>query len=110
MMIGRRSARPQRGKPSAPRWRTSAAVRVFPKAVNFACVTYHPSVMVHRPDFNFCNVGFLPVVMPGKRGSISKILASTVDTGEAERLLTTAMATSETLSGYTKDEVLYTLS
>ena len=48
--------------------------------------------------------------MPGKRGSISKILASTVDTGEAERLLTTAMATSETLSGYTKDEVLYTLS
>ena len=48
--------------------------------------------------------------MPGKRGSISKILASTVDTGEAERLLTTAMATSETLSGYTNDEVLYTLS
>ena len=67
-------------------------------------------MLVHRPDFNFCNVGFLPVVMPGKRGSISKILASTVDTGEAERLLTTAMATSETLSGYTKDEVLYTLS
>ena len=43
--------------------------------------------------------------MPGTRGSICKILASTVDTGEAERLLTTAMATSETLSGYTKDEV-----
>ena len=43
--------------------------------------------------------------MPGKRASITKTLASTVDTGEAERLLTTAMATSEILSGYTKDEV-----
>ena len=43
--------------------------------------------------------------MARSRQSISKLLTSTVDTGEAERLLTTAMATSETLSGYTKDEV-----
>ena len=43
--------------------------------------------------------------MSRSRQSISKLLTSTVDTGEAERLLTTAMATSETLSGYTKDEV-----
>ena len=43
--------------------------------------------------------------MARNRQSISKLLTSTVDTGEAERLLTTAMATSETLSGYTKEEV-----
>ena len=43
--------------------------------------------------------------MARSRQSISKLLTSTVDTGEAERLLTTAMATSETLCGYTKDEV-----
>ena len=40
-----------------------------------------------------------------QRGSISRALASTVDKGEAEQLLTSAMATSEILSGYTKEEV-----